>query len=372
MVRELREPGSAQQAVTFLLLVLLVQLLRDLLVPLPNPEQWVLLGVALIFLLRPIAILIHEFGHAAAVRWLGRRDARVQVGGAPCLHFRVGRVHVTLGVLPRSMRRIAGRCTYDAAGIDWKSRTWISLAGPLATFLQLALVVAAMPLVWNDSGWVRNLLLLSEAGLILQFVLSGLPLPSRSPGGAGVLPGNDGWKAREAFRLYRAGVPAPERPPAAATAPAPTPPLGLFNWFAEDARRVVRSAIEQARVLGHNHFGTEHLLLGLLTNPRSRSGQVLIGLGVDFELARREIRRVAGDTNSLADKVSITIGAKRTLEYSKLEALKLGSSHVRSQEILLALTTDWSGLGAQVLESLGADREAIRGAVKTGTQRVSD
>lgn len=362
-VGSLRQPVSARDAVPFLLLSFLAQLLRDLLVPLPNPGQWVLLVAALIFVVWPIAVLIHELGHATAVRRLGRREARIEVGRAPWLPFRVGRVPVKFGMLPR-MWRIAGRCIYEGAGIEWRSRAWISLAGPLASFVQLALVLAATPLVWSGSGWARNLLLLSDAGLIALVVLNVLPQPRRSLGKAGVLPANDGWQAREAFRLHRAGAPAPKLQPRAPSAPASVPHPGVVNWLAEDAQAAVHSAFKLARALGHAHVGTEHLLLGLLRDPESTSAQALTALGVDFDAAQREIQRLAADAHAQPEKLLLTMSARRTLELSRLEARKHGAPYVRTEELLLALMTSWSGIAAQALENLGADREAIRGTAR--------
>lgn len=372
----LREPGSAGEAVLVLLMaligVLFGELLPHLLAPLPNPEQWVLVAAALIFVARPTAILIHELGHAAAVRRLGRRDARIEVGRAPWLHFRVGRVHVTFGVLPRSMPRMAGRCTYDPAGIDWRSRAWISLAGPLATFLQLAIVLAALPLVWSASGWMRNFLVFSEFGLILLFVLTVWPQASRSVGRAGVVPANDGWKAREAFRRYRAGAPAPELQPRPQSAPGSVLRPVISTWLAEDAQAVIYCAVQQARALGHAHVGSEHLLLGLLSNPQSMLAEALTELDVSFDAVRHEIQRLAGHAHVQPEKLVLTMSARRTLEYSLLEARKHGAPYVRTEELLLGLMTDSSGPAAQVLEKLGADREAIRGAASRPHTEVAD
>ena len=38
----------------------------------------------------------------------------------------------------------------------------------------------------------------------------------------------------------------------------------MFEWFTDRARRVVELAQDEARVLGHNYLGTEHILLGLI------------------------------------------------------------------------------------------------------------
>ena len=56
------------------------------------------------------------------------------------------------------------------------------------------------------------------------------------------------------------------------------------------AKRTVESAIEEARNLEHNYIGTEHILLGLLSNLESLAGLVLAELGVKIEEVRESIR----------------------------------------------------------------------------------
>jgi ATP-dependent Clp protease ATP-binding subunit ClpC len=58
------------------------------------------------------------------------------------------------------------------------------------------------------------------------------------------------------------------------------------------AMKAIECAIEEARALGHNFIGTEHLLLGLLREEESVAGQVLRELGGSLGQARDEVRRL--------------------------------------------------------------------------------
>jgi ATP-dependent Clp protease ATP-binding subunit ClpC len=62
----------------------------------------------------------------------------------------------------------------------------------------------------------------------------------------------------------------------------------------EHAKAVVAYAIEEARALHHNYVGTEHLLLGLLRDGGTVAAAVLANLGLERELVRDEVRKVAG------------------------------------------------------------------------------
>ncbi|MCR4393634.1 MAG: NDP-hexose 4-ketoreductase, partial [Dehalococcoidales bacterium] len=58
------------------------------------------------------------------------------------------------------------------------------------------------------------------------------------------------------------------------------------------AKRVIELAIDEARYIGHNYIGTEHLLLGLLREGEGIAARVLDSLGVTLEKVRAEITRV--------------------------------------------------------------------------------
>lgn len=61
-----------------------------------------------------------------------------------------------------------------------------------------------------------------------------------------------------------------------------------------EAKRVIEHAMEEARALGHNYVGTEHLLLGLLRQPNSTAAQVLVESGLTLEGVRREVLELLG------------------------------------------------------------------------------
>jgi ATP-dependent Clp protease ATP-binding subunit ClpC len=64
------------------------------------------------------------------------------------------------------------------------------------------------------------------------------------------------------------------------------------------AKRVIELAIDEARSLGHNYIGTEHLLLGLLREGEGIAASVLDSFGISLERARAEIVRVISQTTA--------------------------------------------------------------------------
>ncbi|MEA3368082.1 MAG: Clp protease N-terminal domain-containing protein, partial [Planctomycetota bacterium] len=60
------------------------------------------------------------------------------------------------------------------------------------------------------------------------------------------------------------------------------------------AKKVIEFAIEEARNLGHNYVGTEHLLLGLLREHDGVAAQVLMNLGLKLDEVRTEVLNILG------------------------------------------------------------------------------
>ena len=66
--------------------------------------------------------------------------------------------------------------------------------------------------------------------------------------------------------------------------------------FTPRAKRVLELSLEEARQLGHNYIGTEHLLLGLIREGEGVAARVLENLGVDLSKVRTKVIRMLGET----------------------------------------------------------------------------
>ncbi len=70
--------------------------------------------------------------------------------------------------------------------------------------------------------------------------------------------------------------------------------------FTPRAKRVLELSLEEARQLGHNYIGTEHLLLGLIREGEGVAARVLENLGVDLGKVRTQVIRMLGETAEVA------------------------------------------------------------------------
>src|SRR5690242_4402107 len=78
------------------------------------------------------------------------------------------------------------------------------------------------------------------------------------------------------------------------------------------AKRVIELAIDEARRLGHNYIGTEHLLLGLVREGEGIAAGVLESLGVNLDKVRHEVIRVLSQSSSAGPSAQETKRASKT------------------------------------------------------------
>ena len=138
----------------------------------------------------------------------------------------------------------------------------------------------------------------------------------------------------------------------------------MFERFTDRARRVIVLAQEEARVLGHDHIGSAHLLLGLAAEEQGIAARALVELGVDLETARREVAEVVGRSDATpSGHIPFTPRSKRVLESSLREALDLGHRHIGTEHILLGIVREHEGGASEVLAKIAVSPEAVRAEV---------
>ena len=91
------------------------------------------------------------------------------------------------------------------------------------------------------------------------------------------------------------------------------------------AKKVIELAFEEARSLGHNYVGTEHLLLGLLREQEGVAARVLMNLGVKLDDVREEVLNLLGATYEQTDAGVPMPGAEGVESPSKSKTPALDS-----------------------------------------------
>jgi ATP-dependent Clp protease ATP-binding subunit ClpC len=144
-----------------------------------------------------------------------------------------------------------------------------------------------------------------------------------------------------------------------------------FDRFTKRARRVLTNAQEEARRLNHRYIGTEHILLGLVSEEGGVAMRVLQELGIKPDQVRSAVERAVGKgTRPTFTQPTLTPRTKRVIEISVDEARKMGHHYIGTEHLLLGLVQEGEGVAVDVLRRLGASPERIREEVNRLLQEV--
>jgi ATP-dependent Clp protease ATP-binding subunit ClpA len=145
----------------------------------------------------------------------------------------------------------------------------------------------------------------------------------------------------------------------------------VLESFSAHAQRVVSLATSEAGLLGHARVGTEHLLLGLLSDDDG-PGDVLRAAGASLAAARHKVAEVVGggDPSRDGEPLPLTSRAQRALERAGRFSRQDRKPEVTSAHVLLGVL-DVEGLACQVLRGLGVDVVHLRDAVVSPRAEVA-
>jgi hypothetical protein len=143
-----------------------------------------------------------------------------------------------------------------------------------------------------------------------------------------------------------------------------------FNRFTPRARNVVTAAHNEAHTAGNREIEPAHLVLGLLSEPDGLAAKLLEATGTSLQslrdVARASLPPAVPDVPEL---VPYGAAARKVLEVTFREALRLGHNYIGTEHVLLALLeADPSG---GVLRTLGVDKPSIEGQLTALLESLS-
>lgn len=137
--------------------------------------------------------------------------------------------------------------------------------------------------------------------------------------------------------------------------------MSMWEPFTERARRSIVLAQEEAQRLGNNYIGTEHILLGIISEGESLAAKVLETLGVNLAKVRQEVEAIVGrGGQTVQQEMVFTPRAKRVIELAFEEARQLNHNYIGTEHLLLGLIREGEGVAARVLTNLGVDPTKVR------------
>ena len=141
----------------------------------------------------------------------------------------------------------------------------------------------------------------------------------------------------------------------------------MFERFSDEARDVLVGARAEARDLGHDFLGTEHLLLGILRQPDGPAAAALARAGATGQAARDGVRVIVGASPGPARTAPrFTPRTKKVLELSLREAVRGRSRRIEPEHILLGLIAEGSGVATRIMKDAGVDLTALRRELRGG------
>lgn len=149
-----------------------------------------------------------------------------------------------------------------------------------------------------------------------------------------------------------------------------------FTGFTEKANKSLNKAVQAAENLGHTYIGSEHLLLGLLSDTSTVAGTVLTAKKVSYDNVENYIKQTVGvgvPTSLVPD--DFTPRSKHIIETAVSLAHGMGQQLVGTEHVLLSIAREPSCIAAQILVQCGVNLESIvheisKSMMGGGTQTV--
>ncbi|QKW34572.1 ATP-dependent Clp protease ATP-binding subunit [Actinomadura sp. NAK00032] len=134
-------------------------------------------------------------------------------------------------------------------------------------------------------------------------------------------------------------------------------PSEAFSRYTTRARNVVVGSQTEARAAGSPEITTAHLVLGLLSEPEALAAKAITAQGVLLDTVRQAATAaLPPESAELPALIPFDQDAKKALELTFREALRLGHNYIGTEHILLALLEFENGSG--VLSDLGITKPA--------------
>jgi ATP-dependent Clp protease ATP-binding subunit ClpC len=139
----------------------------------------------------------------------------------------------------------------------------------------------------------------------------------------------------------------------------------MFERYTERARRALFFARYEVTVRGATSIDTEHLLLGLIREPKGLITRIFEESSVSPATLREaiEARLEVREPISASLEIPFSAEIKRVLQYAAEEADSLGHSYIGVEHLLLGLLRQDGSVAAAVLTAHGVGLRAVRVAI---------
>jgi ATP-dependent Clp protease ATP-binding subunit ClpA len=145
-------------------------------------------------------------------------------------------------------------------------------------------------------------------------------------------------------------------------------PNAGFGRFTPRARNVVVAAQNKAHEAGNNEITPDHLLLALFADPDGLAAKLLAAQGVTGDAAVKAVT-LPPKVDEMPSLIPFNSAAKKALELTFRQALRLGHNYIGTEHILLALLEAEDDDGA--LRGLGVDKDRVESELITMLESIT-
>ncbi len=139
----------------------------------------------------------------------------------------------------------------------------------------------------------------------------------------------------------------------------------VYEYFTDEARKVMQLANQEAITRQHEYIGTEHILFALAKNANGIAATVLKSLNLSPERILAETEKIVqpGPNPVSEQRLPQTPRAKKIIEFALMESRELGHNYIGAEHLLLGMLREQEGVAAQVLMNLGLKLETVRAEI---------
>ena len=145
-----------------------------------------------------------------------------------------------------------------------------------------------------------------------------------------------------------------------------------FEKFTKEAKQALVYAQDRAREARLNYVGTEHLLLGILSQAPSLGASILLSFGVSLEnvhLVLKTVGRTGQQQTSDKGPTGLSGFAKKVIEDAIHCAAEFGHSFVGTEHLLYALVSQENTAATVILENMKVNPQDVKDQVIEAFER---
>ena len=147
----------------------------------------------------------------------------------------------------------------------------------------------------------------------------------------------------------------------------------MQSKFTQSATNAINKALFFAREFGHTYIGSEHMLLGLLSERESIAAKIMESRGITFNATKEMFLKSTGSgRQSHVSPNDMTPRTKKIIESSSYEAMKLNQNYIGTEHILLAILMETDCVAVKLITDQHVNAKDLYTDIMTNMQNITN